>query len=186
MNRTTNDYDDDDDVEALLARRRRKRSRSHGMLWAGLVAGAAVLIAGAVAIAVLAKNKPAGGGGQAGGAAPPPRNMLGGIDYDRMTYREMYEHLQSRGLTLRFIKHRGSIYFATPEAQGDLFVAEVAQDRSPARQWPDHSVEVFKKGSAEDARQAAGSVTSGTFNFGVWLFYGDERLLTRIRSALSR
>ena len=184
MNRTTSHYDDDDDMDALLARRRR-RNQSRGMLWIGLAAGGGLLVVGVLLMVLIAKGRPAGGG-VVGSGDPPPRNMLGGIDYDRMTYREMYEHLQSRGLTLRFIKHRGSIYFATPEAQGDLFVAEVAQDRSPARQWPDHSVEVFKKGSAEDARQAAGTVTSGTFNFGVWLFYGDERLLARIRSALGR
>ena len=165
----------DDDVEELLARRRRRNGRKPVWVAAGVFGVLVALMAVAVVVVVAKRNRDAGGGAPAAG--------LFGPNADDMTYRELYEHLRGKGLDLRFVNGRKGIYFTTDKVTDEASLLALIED-TPI--WPDDVIRVEQTPNAEFARQSAGTVTGGSYHFKRWLFYGDEKLLAKVRAALSR
>lgn len=169
----------DDDYSPLLARRRKRRARAkRRMLIVAVVCGVALFGIGGF---VLFKKL-----GRPGGISV----VSNGEDW---THRELYEHLQKRGVRcdMERSRHVGTAYlFRTdinPEyatAMGDeghIMIAEGVVSFEKAGQSP------FEKQNGTDAaRRIVGEYPPDTaiFNWGPWIFRGDRKLLAQIKSAL--
>ncbi|VTT98883.1 ---NA--- : [Gemmataceae bacterium] len=177
----------DDDAPVPLPRRKRRRTHNTGR-WALLL----VLLLATVAAAAWAGvrwSRPRVQHGDTSGVGPsttPPSGPgLPLLDFSGdgpdWTYREMLDHLRSRGLKVNLGHYRSGQFFLLSGGDVDVHSASVHLDehvRLPG-------VVTFEKtASAKVARESAGQYESGTFAWGRWVFFGNEATLDKFRMAL--
>lgn len=192
----------DDDLADLLAARRAKAGRKRLALGLAL-GGAAVVLAGVLAAAVVVKGR-AGRGETAGatgtttqpavpvnftdpfdGGGRPAVGMGGaGPAADSWTYKELFEYLERKGMKLRFANGRSSIYFIEESiaARSDTTSLSLTADNG---QFLGGVMRVSQMPTAEAARQAAGRQLKGHYYYRNWVFSAsDTKMLVDVRQAL--
>lgn len=123
-----------------------------------------------------------------GGALPPPPDVSG--DGPDWTYRELLDHLRSKGLKIRMTPFHGSQMYVLAESDDEVFYAYTVTDQNRSAglfYLTTESVICFKCPSAKDAKDAADRRESGTFFWGRFVFRGpaDGAAFLAVRKALT-
>jgi hypothetical protein len=161
-----------------LERRRAKRHQSNTLPIALVAVGAAVILAGLLAVGGWFVFTRGGNGWSISG----PSESREGVTW---TLKELADHLRKNGLDVCLTSHDGKPYLIDSRC-GDLEASLAMIDVENGAGWPTDGflVSVQQCHDREIARHAAGRQEKGAFAWGGFLFYGAEHQLDRLRKVL--